>query len=220
VNEAGIARAQELGEELYRGSEGAQEFLDRGQTEVYGGWKDENEFLAVQQMWEAERMDDAKRANYATAVTQRWISQSVNYVHGMVESGQWTVEEGRNRFRNTVMIKNPDGSYSYELGDKWMTFTEEEFVELDSRTQQELLSLGWQPNGLGQVVPVLLEDADFGMGGYDYGDYAYGGGGGGYTPEQPKPRTGSRASTSSGGRYTPRSGRLTAGSVPPAHWRI
>lgn len=173
-------------------------------------------------VYEYQAREKASRQNYIEATTQRWIGQSVNYIYGMIESGEYTLEEGRNKFRNTVMEKDANGNYTYKLGDRWMTFTEEEFLELNPITQQQLFGLGWQPNGLGQVVPVMLEDEGFGMGGYEYdGGYGYGGyGGGGYTPKAPSARTGTRISRQSGGRFRQERGRLTAGSVPSAHWRI
>jgi hypothetical protein len=185
---------------------------------------------AEQDMW--QRNPEAVRAaqrekwlqgNYEKQLTIRWTGQAVQYVYGMIESGQLDLIEGRNIFRNTVMKKQADGSYTYELGDKWMTFTTSEFLELPESTQMQLLGLGWQPNGLGQVVPIQLEDEGFGMGGYEYdGSYGYGGGGGGggYTPAETKPRTGNRFRRDSGGTYSVRRGQLQAGSVPPAHWRI
>lgn len=173
-------------------------------------------------VWEYQQKDIANQKNYQKQLTIRWTGQAVQYVAGMVDTGQMSWEDGRNIFRNTEMVVDDNGNVTYKLGDKWMTFTTDEFLELPQTTQEQLFGLGWQPNGLGQVVPVMLEDEGFGMGGYSYdGGYGYGGGGyGGGGGYEPKARSSSPRSTESGGRYRETRQSITAGSVPPAHWRI
>lgn len=190
-----------------------------------GGYR-AGERITEQDIWQMNETADAytarvaRDANYARYLGNRWTGQAVDYVYKMaLETGD--VMTARRTLMGTKF--NPETGRYEPDETKWMVFPLEEFKQLETITQQQLDAMGWRYNEVtGMVEPVLLEEPDYGMGGYTYpdlGGYGYGGGGG-YTPEEPKPRTGTRLGYESGGRARGRSGQLYAGSVPPAHWRI